>query len=120
MTDADLVAVVKKLIEAENKNDATAPERLLARDFVAVTRSRGVEQDRTAMLREIELPANVAVRSLENDVWVRQCADLAVVRSIVSVHAGSPPGVARFRNIHVLRLYDGEWKCVAWQVTKLS
>ena len=120
MTHADIVEVVQKLIEAENKKDATAAGRLLAPDFIAITRARGVEQDRTALLHEIEHPMNVAERSLDGDVCVRQSGDLAVVRSVVAVLAGSPPAVARFRNTHVLRLYDGAWKCLAWQVTKLS
>lgn len=120
MTHADIVEVVKKLIEAENNKDRTAAERLLATDFVAITRARGVEQDRTALLGEIEHPTTVAERSVDGDVWVRQSGDLAVVRSVVAVLSGSPPAVARFRNTHVLRLDDGAWKCAAWQVTKLS
>ena len=99
---------------------ANAAAALLAPDFfTAITRARGVEQDRAALLHEIAHPQNPLERRLEGELCVRQSGELAVVRSIVAVHNGSLP-LSRFRNIHVLASHADVWKCVAWQVTKLS
>jgi ketosteroid isomerase-like protein len=121
MTNADIVAVVEQLIEAENTANADGASRLLAPDFTAITRARGVEQDRAALLDEVANPKSSVERRLEGELSVRQSGDLAVARSVVAVLDGSsPPVLSRFRNIHVLTWHGDAWKCVAWQVTKLS
>ena len=121
MTNAEIVSVVEQLIEAENTAHADGASRLLAPDFTAITRARGVEQDRAQLLEELAHPPRSLVRHLEGDPSVRQSGDLAVVRSVVVVTDGSsPPGVSRFRNTHVLTRQGDAWKCVAWQVTKLT
>ena len=123
MTNTDIVAVVQRLVQAENARDAVAAAALLAADFTAITRARGAEQDRAGLLQELANPANPGLeRRLEPDVWVRESAGLAVARSIVQVIDASttPPAVTRFRNVHVLTRDAGAWKCLAWQVTKLA
>lgn len=120
MKHADLVAVVTNLIEAENKNDGPAADRLLAPDFVAITRSHGAEHNRKELLNKIVNPGLTFVRRIEGEPWVEHGADLAVVRSVVVILDGSPPAEVRFRNTHVLKRYGDEWKCLAWQVTKLA
>lgn len=117
----DIVAVVERLIDAENARTPNLAASVLAPDFAAITRARGVEQDRAAMLQEMANPANPGfVRRLERDLWIRQSGDLAVVRSIVEMVDGSPlPAITRFRNTHVLTRDGDVWTCVAWQVTKL-
>jgi ketosteroid isomerase-like protein len=117
---ADVIAVVEDLIAAENGMDATAAGRLLASDFAGITRGRGAEQDRAAMLVEVAHPKNEVRRRLEGEPWVRQSGNLAVSRSVVEILDGSPPVVTRFPNTHVLTREGSAWKCVAWQVTTLS
>lgn len=121
MANTDIVSVVERLIEAENTRNAGASAAELATDFVGITRARGVEQDRDAMLQEVANPKSLVERQLEPERWVRQSGDVAVVRSVVVVYDGtSPPVVARFRNVHVLTREGDAWKCLAWQVTKLA
>jgi ketosteroid isomerase-like protein len=120
--NAEIVAVVEDLIAAENTRNAEAAGRLLAPDFSAITRARGVEQDRAGLLYEIANPTSAVQRQIEGELSVRQSGDLAVVRSIVAVvdESSSPPGLRRFRNTHVLTWHGEAWKCAAWQVTKLE
>jgi hypothetical protein len=118
--NADVIAVVEQLIAAENGMDAAAAGRLLASDFAGITRGRGAEQDRAAMLVEVAHPKSEVRRRLDGEPWVRQNGDLAVSRSVVETSDGSPSSATRFRNTHVLTREGGAWKCVAWQVTKLS
>jgi ketosteroid isomerase-like protein len=120
MTDKDITAVVAQLIDAENAADTRAADRLLADDFTAITRARGVEQGRADLLDEIGKSKTPGQRRLESDPWVRQNGDLAVVRSVVTMPGESPAQLNRFRNTHVLARTGGQWKCVAWQVTKLG
>jgi hypothetical protein len=122
MANVEIVSVIQRLVNAENTRNAAAADALLAADFVAITRVRGVEQDRAALLGEIGHPPGQPVeRRLEPETWVRQSGDLAVVRSVVRTIDGStPPVTARFRNVHVLTREGGEWKCLSWQVTKLA
>jgi len=121
MTNTEIISVVEQLIEAENAANADAAGRLLAPDFTAITRARGVEQDRAQLLKELASPASSLMRRLEGEPSVRQSADLAVVRTVVVVTDGSsPPGVSRFRNTHILTRQADAWRCVAWQVTELT
>jgi hypothetical protein len=122
MPNADITSVVERLVNAENARNADAARAELAADFSAITRGRGVEQDRDAMLKELANPPNPALqRRLEPDPWIRQSGDLAVVRSVVEViDPTATPPTTRFRNTHVLSRAGGAWTCVAWQVTKLA
>lgn len=116
----DIINVVTRLFEAENSADADAARRLLSKDFIAITRARGVEQEREALLDELAHPKNPSVtRTLEGIPSAWQTGDLAFVRSIVSIQDGEPPIAVRFRNLHILRREGDAWACLAWQVTKL-
>ncbi len=120
MSESEIAAVVVGLFEAENAADAIAAGRYLSENFIAITRARGVEQGRQALLEELAHPENPSLhRRVEERPSVRQSGDLAVARSVVSILDGSPPFATRFRNVHVLAREAGGWKCISWQVTKL-
>jgi hypothetical protein len=121
MSSTDIARVVVQLIDAENAMDASAAEALPSTDFTAITRARGVEQNRTALLAELAKPARQVTRQLEGPAEVLASDTLGIARSVVAVYEGTPPALTgRFRNIHVLTRYGVSWQCVAWQVTKLS
>ena len=63
------------------------------------------------------------IRKLEDEHdLVLESGNLAVIRSIVTTTDRTKPGLtpARNRNIHVLVNEQGNWRCIAWQVTKLN
>ncbi|MFG3438824.1 nuclear transport factor 2 family protein [Nonomuraea sp. NPDC047897] len=117
-TGPDPVQTVRRLVEAENRHDREAAERLLAADFVGITRARGEEQARDELLAEVARPANPDLdRDVDaDDLWTGRGPNLCVVRSIVT----TDEPVRRFRNLHVLVVEQDRWRCLAWQVTELK
>ena len=80
----DIVAVVERLIAAENSKNKDDAARELAADFTQITRMTGVEQRRDEYVKAVaDPPPPERHRQLEPDPWVRQSGDLAVVRSVV-------------------------------------
>lgn len=116
-------AVVAELIRAENERNASLAEQHLAVAFAGITRSAGVEESREQILQTIATPKNPdLVRTLHVDhAWSDDGAGLAVVRSLVSTENRMAPGVQEgaYRNVHVLVMEAGHWKCVHWQATRL-
>lgn len=120
---AQLIDCVRRLLAAENNADAAAADALLSREFANITRASGREEHRAALLAAIASPARPGLwRHLvepENRAWAG--ADIGVVSSMVQTRspvAGEPSG--RFRNLHVFAREAGQWRCVAWQVTRLE
>lgn len=120
-TDAQLIAAVRGLVQAENDGSREAAERFLSPDFAVISRSRNEEQGREAMLAEIGRPNPALRRTLEEDgfrVWPGGAQN--VVRSTVALRDDSRPGtVRRFRNLHVFDDEDGQPRCVAWFVAEI-
>ena len=123
-SDIGLVELVRQLVDAENEHDKAKAHSILAQNFAAITRARGEEQDRDALLKEIADPKNPNLRRelLERDCWERVSGSLGVVRSIITTPDRTAPQAApgRFRNVHVFENQQGDWRCVAWQVTELK
>jgi ketosteroid isomerase-like protein len=123
MTDeSEVTDLVRDLVAAENARDRASAEAILAEDFTAITRSSGVERNRDELLADIADPKRSIHRKLGDDVWVQASGDLAVVLSVVTTTDEAAPAEApkSFRNCHVFQPRDGQWKCVAWQVTALE
>jgi hypothetical protein len=120
----ELVNLVRELIQAENERDGKKADRVLAPGFAAITRSRGEEQDREALLREIANPKNADLhrRLDERSCWVRHSGELGVVRSLVETGPRATPFAVTdiFRNTHVFERQAERWRCIAWQVTKMT
>jgi Domain of unknown function (DUF4440) len=123
-SETDLIEQVRRLVEAENERNRATADEILAQDFAAITRARGVEQNRDALLAEVENPKNPNLRRElgESDLWVRVSGDQGVVRSLVKTTDRTSPDEAptTFRNVHVFERQGESWKCLAWQVTKLE
>lgn len=121
MTPAQVVA---ELIRSENERDAPLADRYLAVGFTGITRAAGFEESREQILETIANPLNPdLVRTLQVDhVWSNDEAGLAIVRSLVTTERRGAPGVqdGAYRNVHVLLLEGGTWRCVHWQATKLE
>jgi hypothetical protein len=122
--ETELIEQVRRLVEAENQRDRARADRILAQDFAVITRARGVEQNRDALLEEVANPDNPYLHRVigESDFWVRVSGDQGVVSSLVTTTDKASPDEAAstFRNVHVVELQRGSWKCIAWQVTKLK
>jgi hypothetical protein len=116
--------VVAELIRSENERDAALADRYLAVGFTGITRSAGFEESREQVLETIANPANPdLVRTVRVDhVWSNDDAGLAIVRSLVTTERRGTPDVqdGAYRNVHVLLLDVGTWRCVHWQATKLE
>jgi hypothetical protein len=123
-SDAELIELVHKIIDAENEHNSTIAESILAQNFAAITRSGGAEQSRNLLLEEIANPKNPNLRREldEHDFWVNTSEELGVVRSLVTTtDRGNPEAIPRrFRNIHVFEKQQAIWRCIAWQVTELK
>ena len=118
----DLTTLVRELVEAEKQKSRKLAEPILAQNFIAITRARGAEQGRDDLLQEIETPRKEWHRTVEEIAPPLISGDIGVVRSIVATAEKATPEVTvgRFRNIHVFENQQGEWLCVAWQVTELK
>jgi ketosteroid isomerase-like protein len=121
--DTELIKRVRQLIEAENESNKVKAAALLADNFSLITRARGEEQEKNALLEEIAQPRNPNLRRQldEDGLWVMASGDLGVVRSVVIVTDKTDSAAApkKFRNAHVFEKQQKEWHCVAWQVTEL-
>jgi ketosteroid isomerase-like protein len=130
-SNSDLVKQVHLLIEAENKHNREMAEAILAQNFTAITRAKKKDQEkqeqgRDALLgkiaEEMNSQNNIERKLDEHDFSVWESGDIGVVRSLVMTINPKDPEVilGRFRNIHVFQKQQGQWRCVAWQVTKLE
>ncbi|MGQ0537725.1 MAG: nuclear transport factor 2 family protein [Gemmatimonadaceae bacterium] len=114
---------MRRLIDAENAAAHGHAAKVLAEDFVAITRARGEEQARAALLQEIANPRNPNItRAIEAEPRERVSGDIGMVRSIVRAVDKTQPGATpnRYRNIHVFERRQGDWRCVLWQVTEIK
>ena len=123
-SETDLIERVRRLVEAENERDRAKAESILAEDFAAITRARGVEQNRYDLLEEVANPKNPTLRREldESDLWIRISGNQGVVRSLVRTTDRSSPNdpPVTFRNVHVFERQRDSWNCLSWQVTKLE
>lgn len=126
-TEAELIERVRQLIAAENEGGESGRAKadfILAQNFTTITRSNGVEEERAALLEAIANPRNPnLLRELdEREFWVLESSNLGIVRSLILTRERSDPStiLGRFRNIHVFENQQGQWRCVAWQVTRLK
>ncbi|MBI5716977.1 MAG: hypothetical protein HZC37_04730 [Burkholderiales bacterium] len=143
-TKKALEQMVRTLFRAENGigsraigDDLSAPrdspeetrriaDGILASDYLPIIRGKGqVDVDRNETLAKISSgPAQFVRLVATADIEVCLFLDnqVAVVRSALPTvdSRTSPPTEATYRNTHVFLCRSGEWKCVAWQVTKVQ
>src|SRR5947209_2830228 len=123
-TRDDWIDPVGQLVDAENEGGAEGrrkASKILAQDFMTITRADGRVEDRGALLDAIEKHANKNHRRLNRERWdVREFGDAAVVTSVVTMHKtkDTEEVLGTYRNIHVFHgKVEGVGLCVAWQVT---
>jgi hypothetical protein len=117
--------IIKNLLDAENNGKSEIAKPYLSEDFIAITRSKGLEQNKEELIKaidestkdkkKIESDNKQEKRRLERDHFkVFYWNNVAVSRSIVNFQN------EKFRNIHVFVNEKGNWLCKMWQVTKLE
>ncbi len=134
-TADDLRKLVEELVETENTRNHDKANSILADDFIVITRSTGIEQNREELLGAIARSDFAISRRLVSDAFrviPSEPDDLGAVRSVVTPERRTEPGdeskpwvpIASFRNLHVFEKRSdapGEkWACILWQVTKLE
>lgn len=119
--------LVRKLFRAENyPGDENAASSVLSTDYLPITRGKGqVDRDRDETLRKIADPSPSFQREVDRaeiDVALFLDNRVAIARSLLSTTDSkeSPPVKASYRNMQVFLKRDDQWKCVAWQVTKVQ
>ena len=133
----DLDTAIKKallnLIDAENNAKIEIDKPCLSKNFIAITRSSGKEENKDKWLSAIEKGKSdlEEKRKLDPDYFKRRELDkehfkvidygrIAVSRSLITVkEKGQDDKI--YRNIHILENEDGKnWLCKIWQVTELK
>lgn len=105
---------VKDLIKAENSKDRGKADKILSKKFIAITRSKGEEQDREKLLEAIENSNRNDREVYDLHVIGDESDKTVIVRSIVKVPIS-------YRNTHVfVKEENEEWRCISWQVTELK
>jgi len=119
--------VVRKLFHAENApGNRDAATDILATDYLPIIRARGqVDASREDTLEKIANSSPSFVRHVDQDaIEVALFLDnrVAIARTLLPTTDSreTPPAEASYRNTHVFLNRDNEWKCVAWQVTKVQ
>jgi hypothetical protein len=81
---SDIVDIVRHLIKAENDKDKESADHILSKNFVAITRASGKEQNRDELLNTIANPPNpnITRKVVEGHDFMKE--DLAIVRSVVT------------------------------------
>lgn len=99
---------------------------ILANDYLPIIRGRGqVDLDREDTLKKIVAGSPSFVRHVTRaDIDVDLFLDnqVAIVRSLLPTTDGrtTPVVEASYRNLQVFLRRDEDWRCVAWQVTRVQ
>lgn len=99
---------------------------ILASDYLPITRGKGqVDRSRDDTLAKIagasrSFRRHVDRAEIEVDLFLD--GRMAIARTLLPATDSSvdPPAESSYRNLHVFLKRDNEWKCVAWQVTKVQ
>jgi hypothetical protein len=114
-----LMSLVINLIGSENDKNRNNAQMILSKEFIAITRSSGKEENREMLLKSIEKGSEKnpnIVRIMDKEYKVVENGHLGIVRS--KVITKNPEG--NYRNLHIFRKENDHWKCIIWQVTELK
>lgn len=118
--DTTIWEAVKNLIDAENKGNSEKAEPYLSEKFIAITRSKGVEQNGVKLIEAIKLSNKNIKRELNKKHFrVFHYGTIAVSRSLVTVKENGKEDTI-FRNIHIFENEGDQWLCKIGQITKLE
>lgn len=110
-----LLDVNRRSFRAEDEHSREQLSTILHDDF-EIVRANGTVEDRETMLGRIAADASGRTRGVDEE-RVRVFGDAAVVRSRVTLKESNGDVVGRFWNTKTFVRSDGDWRCVAWQVT---
>jgi hypothetical protein len=125
--EATIKDLVRRLFLAENRQDAEDADRILASDYLPITRARGqVDQSRKQTLKNIAAGSPLFMRHVDQVVievtFFPDNNRMAIARSLLPTTdaRATPPAEASYRNINVFLKREDKWQCVAWQVTQVQ
>jgi hypothetical protein len=126
-TKEDIRGIVHNLFRSENyPGDREAADNILADDYIPITRAKGqTDSDREDTLKKIANASASRHRDVDRaeiNVALFQDDSVAIVKSRLPVTNSehNPPVVEHYLNMHVFLKRNNQWKCVAWQVTKVD
>jgi hypothetical protein len=126
-TQQEIRKLVRSLFRAENyPGDRDAAANILAVDYLPITRARGqVDHDREETLQRIAEAPTTRHRDVDEatiEVALFQDDCVAIAKSLLPMTNSEtdPPIVEHYRNMHVFLKRHEQWKCVAWQVTRVD
>ncbi len=122
-TDLSIRYIIEELLYAENEGKSEIAEQHLSKDFISITRSNGIEENREKLLELIQNATEQVkkdrIRILDKEHFkVFYYGKIAISRSIFILKQRGQED-SFFRNIHIFENRDGKWLCKIWQVTKL-
>ncbi len=118
--------LVCKLFRAENRQAKQDAAEILATDYLPITRGKGqVDVSREDTLEKIRAGSPLFVRHVDRakiDVAFFLDDHVAIASSLLPTTDSREtlPAEASYRNMHVFLKRSDQWKCVAWQVTKVQ
>jgi hypothetical protein len=132
MSNKDIIRnQLKALITSENEGDSKRAEEILSDKFIAITRSSGIEETKSDLLKAIE-KAKIDLekkrevnkdykkeRKLDENIEVFEDKTIALTRSLITLKETGEKDTL-YRNTHLFENHNGKWKCKVWQVTKLE
>ena len=118
-----LIGLVRELIKAENERDKIIAERILSKNFIAIMRANGEEQNREELLKRIENPANTNINRQYKggrDI-IPSSKKFGVIESIImTTDKEKPKDMPKlYRNIHVF-VEEDTWRCISWEVNEIK
>ena len=118
-----IIGLVRKLIKAENERDKIIVELILSKNFIAIMRANGEEQNREELLKRIENPTNTNIdRQFKGgrDI-IPSSKKFGLIESIImTMNKEKPNDMPKlFRNIHVF-VKEDKWRCISWEVNEIK
>lgn len=117
---------VYDLFEAANQGARGVAESILAQDYLPIIRASGhVDSSREETLERIGRTNSARLREVNKDaiaVTLFHAGTVAIARSkeTLTLLDQSPVGVEDYWNLHVFVKRNGQWECIAWQVTRAA
>ena len=118
-----IIGLVRKLIKAENDRNKIIADPILSKNFIAIIRANGEEQNREELLKRIDNPPNKnIIRHFKGGRDIIPSSKIfVVIESIIMTTDKKKPNATPklFRNIHVF-VKEGTWRCISWEVNEIK
>ena len=118
-----LIGLVRELIKAENERKKIIAEPILSKNFIAIIRANGEEQNREDLLKRIDNPPNTnIIRNFKGsrDI-IPSSKKFGVIESLIMTTEKENPNATPklFRNLHVF-VKEDTWRCISWEVNEIK